>query len=56
MPSVGSIGDSCGNAPAEATNGLLKAEVIQRRGPWRCFGTVGFATPGRGGRFNNRAR
>ena len=34
-PSVGSIGDSYDNALAETINGLYKAEVIHRRGPWR---------------------
>ncbi len=36
-PSVGSIGDSYDNALAETINGLYKAEVIHRRGPWRSF-------------------
>jgi len=31
-PSGGSVGDS---ALAETINGLYKAEVIHRRGPWR---------------------
>ena len=43
-PSVGSVGDSYDNALAETINGLYKAEVIHRRGPWRCFETVEFAT------------
>jgi transposase InsO family protein len=34
-PSVGSVGDSYDNALAETINGLFKAEVINRRGPWR---------------------
>tara|TARA_B100001105_G_scaffold26841_1_gene18819 strand:- start:42 stop:305 length:264 start_codon:yes stop_codon:yes gene_type:complete len=34
-PSVGSKGDSYDNALAETMNGLYKAEVIHRRGPWR---------------------
>ncbi len=34
-PSVGSVGDSYDNALAETINGLYKAEVIWRRGPWR---------------------
>jgi len=33
--SVGSIGDSCGNALAETINGLLKIEIIRRHGSWR---------------------
>ena len=36
-PTVGSVGDSYDNALAETINGLHKAEVIQRRGPWRSF-------------------
>jgi transposase InsO family protein len=34
-PSVGSKGDSYDNALAETINGLYKAEVIHRRGPWK---------------------
>jgi putative transposase len=33
--SVGSKGDSYDNALAETVNGLYKAELIRRRGPWR---------------------
>ena len=43
-PSVGSVGDSYDNALAETINGLYKAEVIHRRGPWRNFETVEYAT------------
>ena len=43
-PSVGSVGDSCDNALAETINGLYKAEVIYRRGPWRNFEAVEYAT------------
>jgi putative transposase len=43
-PSVGSVGDSYDNALAETINGLYKAEVIRRRGPWRSFEAVEFAT------------
>ena len=43
-PSVGSVGDSYDNALAETINGLYKAEVINRRGPWRNFEAVEFAT------------
>jgi putative transposase len=35
FPSVGSVGDSYDNALAETINGLYKAEVIHRHGPWR---------------------
>jgi transposase InsO family protein len=50
-PSVGSVGDSyeCEacllyNALAETINGLYKAEVIHRCGPWKSFEAVEFAT------------
>lgn len=43
-PSVGSVGDSYDNALAETVNGLYKAEVIHRRGPWRSLEAVEFAT------------
>jgi transposase InsO family protein len=43
-PSVGSDGDSYDNALAETINGLFKAEVIHRRGPWRSLEAVEFAT------------
>jgi putative transposase len=43
-PSVGSVGDSYDNALAETINGLYKAEVIHRRGPWRSFEAVEFTT------------
>ena len=43
-PSVGSGGDSYDNALAETINGLDKAEVIHRRGPWRSCEAVEFAT------------
>jgi len=43
-PSVGSVGDSYDNALAETINGLYKAEIIHRRGPWRSFEAVEYAT------------
>ena len=43
-PSVGSVGDSYDNALAETINGLYKAEVIHRRGSWRSFEAMEFAT------------
>ncbi|MFK3891362.1 IS3 family transposase [Sphingomonas sp. NPDC079357] len=43
-PSVGGVGDSYDNALAETINGLYKAEVIHRRGPWRNFEAVEYAT------------
>jgi transposase InsO family protein len=53
-PSVGSVGDSYDNALAETINGLYKAEVIWRRGPWRSFEQVEFATLEWVDWFNNR--
>jgi hypothetical protein len=38
------LADSYDNALAETINGLYKAEVIHRRGPWRSFEAVEFAT------------
>ena len=43
-PSVGSVGDSYDNALAETVNGFYKAEVIHRRGPWKSFEAVEYAT------------
>ena len=43
-PSVGSRGDSYDNALAETINGLYKAELIHRRGPWRTRESVELAT------------
>jgi len=42
-PSVGSVGDSYDNALAETINGLYKAELIHRHGPWKSFEAVEFA-------------
>ena len=42
--SVGSVGDSYDNAMAETINGLYKAELIWRRGPWRNIEEVELAT------------
>ncbi|MBP2151655.1 transposase InsO family protein [Xanthobacter flavus] len=53
-PSVGSVGDSYDNALAETINGLYKAEVIHRRGPWRSFEAVEFATLAWFDWFNHR--
>jgi putative transposase len=44
VASVGSRGDSYDNALAEAVNGLYKAELIGRRGPWRGAEQVELAT------------
>jgi putative transposase len=43
-PSVGSRGDSYDNALAETINGLYKAELIHRRGPWKTRTSVEMAT------------
>ena len=42
--SVGSVGNSYDNALAESVNGLYKAELIRRRGPWRGLEGVELAT------------
>jgi putative transposase len=44
VASVGSRGDSFDNALAEAVNGLYKAELIGRQGPWRTVEQVELAT------------
>ena len=54
VPSVGSVGDSYDNALAETINGLYKAEVIWRKGPWRSFEAVELATLDWVDWFNNR--
>ncbi len=52
--SVGSVGDAYDNALAETVIGLFKTEVIHRRGPWRSFESVEFATLEWVAWFNNR--
>lgn len=42
--SVGSVGDSYDNALAESINGLYKAEVIHKEGPWKGVADVELAT------------
>jgi putative transposase len=54
VPSVGSVGDSYDNALAETINGLYKAEVIHRCGPWRTLEAVEYATLEWVDWFNNR--
>ena len=44
--SVGSRGDSYDNALAETVNGLYKAELVNRHGPWRSVEQVELATAG----------
>jgi putative transposase len=46
--------DSYDNALAETINGLYKAEVIHRRGPWRSMDAVEYATLEWVDWFNNR--
>jgi transposase InsO family protein len=53
-PSVGSVGDSYDNALAESVNGLFKAEMIWRKGPWRSIEAVEYATLEWVDWFNNR--
>ena len=48
------VGDSDDNALAETVNGLFKADVIHRRGPWRSCEAVEFATLEWVGGFNDR--
>ncbi len=52
--SVGSVGDSYDNALAESVNGLYKAEVIHRLGPWKNVDAVELATLEWVDWFNNR--
>ena len=53
-PSLGSVGDSYDNVLAEAVIGLFKTEFIHRRGQWRSFDAVEFATLEWVDWFNNR--
>lgn len=43
-PSIGSVGDAYDNALAESTIGLYKAELINRKGPWKTIDQVELAT------------
>lgn len=52
--SVGSVGDSYDNALAETINGLYKAEVIHKSGPWKGLDEVELATLTWVEWFNNR--
>jgi transposase InsO family protein len=52
--SVGSVGDSYDNALAETINGLYKAEVIHKDGPWRGVDQVEHATLNWVDWFNHR--
>ncbi len=44
LSAVGSRGDSYDNALAESFNGIFKAELIRRHGPWTGLDAVGLAT------------
>lgn len=44
-PSIGSVVDAYDNALAEATIGLFKAELINRRGPWKTSRTSSSLPP-----------
>jgi putative transposase len=52
--SVGTVGDSYDNALAETINGLYKAELILREGPWSGVEAVELATLDWVDWFNNR--
>lgn len=51
-PSVGSTGDSYDNAMAETINGLYKAEVVNKMGPWESIDTLEWETMNWVGWFN----
>jgi len=43
-PSVSSVGDSYDNAGDETMIGLLKIEIVNRRGPWKSKDQVEWET------------
>lgn len=53
-PSVGSVGASYDNTLTETVIGLSEAEMIHRRGPWRSFEAVEYATVEWVNWFNHR--
>lgn len=53
-PSVGRVGDPYDNALAETINGLYKAELIRRKGPWRSLDAVEYVTLAWGDWSNDR--
>lgn len=53
-PSVGSVGDGDDNALAYGCNGLFKADLIHRLGPWCSFDAVDYATVEWEDWFNSR--
>ena len=44
-PWIDSVGDRFYDVLTETINGLFTAEIIHRRGPWRSFEAVEYATP-----------
>jgi putative transposase len=46
LASIGTVGDALDNALMESAIGLYKAELINRRGPWRALAHVETATAG----------
>ena len=54
VASVGSTGDSCDNALAEAFNSLFKAELVRNRGPWKNIDELEIATAEYIDWFNHR--
>ena len=54
VASVGSTGDSYGNALAEAFNSLFKAELVRNRGPWKGIDDLEIATAEYIDWFNHR--
>ncbi len=54
VTSVGSRGDAYDNALAETINGLYKAELIRKHGPWKTLEDVEFGTLEWVDWFNNR--
>jgi len=43
-PSVGSVGDTYDNTPAESVIGLFRTEVIHWMSPWKLFEAVKYKT------------
>ena len=54
VTSVGSKGDSYDNALAETVNGLYKAEMVRRQGPWRTVDQLELATAAWADWWNHR--
>jgi putative transposase len=44
VPSIGSVGNSCGNSLVETVDSLYKAELIRGLGPWKSVEDVELAT------------